>query len=243
MRSSTAALSSNSATHRPPSGGGGVGSAQRQAVEEDREIPRVDPEKKRDTIKGNGNVDKQRSQFDTPTSVPNSVRYLVWAHLTNSKAKEMPKVYHQLLCRGRVPAFSDTESDIHRFFPSPDATSNGGRASTFPFESIPYDGAGPQIQTGTILLLSSTDASILNAAFCVGLTCVAGHLLLLSPEEDASWIFVSVVDAHLRPHFSVNSIQMDIDASLFGRAMESSDAPVTKKLFVDMGIGPASICQ
>lgn len=48
--------------------------------------------------------------------VPSSVRYLVWAHLTDSKARGMPGLYAQLGKRGKVPAFSDIERDAQRCY-------------------------------------------------------------------------------------------------------------------------------
>jgi hypothetical protein len=77
----------------------------------------------------------------------------------------------------------------------------------------------------------------------VGLAFIAGQLLLQSPEEDAFWIFISLMDSHLRPYFSSNSVQLDIDASLFSKAMETVDPSIAKKLFVDMGISPIRICR
>ena len=41
---------------------------------------------------------------------------------------------------------------------------------------------------------------------------IAGQLLLQSPEEDAFWTFVSLMDSHLRPYFSNNSVQLEVDA-------------------------------
>ncbi|EGO22771.1 hypothetical protein SERLADRAFT_393378 [Serpula lacrymans var. lacrymans S7.9] len=76
-----------------------------------------------------------------------------------------------------------------------------------------------------------------------GLTSIAGHLLLLAPEEDAFWIFVSMMDTHLRSYFSANPIQMEVDSALFSKALESTDAAVGKKLFVTLGISPSSICR
>ncbi|KAG2359166.1 hypothetical protein BDR07DRAFT_1251521, partial [Suillus spraguei] len=38
--------------------------------------------------------------------VPSSVRYLVWCHLSDSKARAIPNVYTQLGKRQRAPAFS-----------------------------------------------------------------------------------------------------------------------------------------
>ena len=48
--------------------------------------------------------------------VPSSVRYLVWTHLTDGKARCVPGVYSQLGARGRVPAFIDIERDVQRCF-------------------------------------------------------------------------------------------------------------------------------
>lgn len=72
---------------------------------------------------------------------------------------------------------------------------------------------------------------------------IAGHLLLLAPEEDAFWIFVSVMDTHLRPYFSSTTTQIDVDASLFSRALESIDTAIAKKMFIDMAISPSAICR
>lgn len=49
--------------------------------------------------------------------VPSSVRYLVWAHLMDSKARGMPGLYSQLGKRGKVPAFDDIERDCQRCYP------------------------------------------------------------------------------------------------------------------------------
>jgi len=76
-----------------------------------------------------------------------------------------------------------------------------------------------------------------------GLAFIAGQLLLQSPEEDAFWIFISLMDTHLRPYFSSNSVQLDIDASLFAKAVESAESSVAKKLFVEMGIAPIRVCR
>ena len=49
--------------------------------------------------------------------VPSSVRFLVWSHLTDSKAKRTPGVYAQLGKRGRVAATGLIERDAQRCFP------------------------------------------------------------------------------------------------------------------------------
>jgi len=50
------------------------------------------------------------------------------------------------------------------------------------------------------------------------------------------------MDTHLRPYFSSNTTQLEVDAALFSRALESNDAQVAKKVLVDMGISPVSVC-
>ena len=49
--------------------------------------------------------------------VPASVRYQVWAHLTDSKAKRIEGLYGQLGDRERVPAFAEIQRDAHLCFP------------------------------------------------------------------------------------------------------------------------------
>ena len=50
--------------------------------------------------------------------VPASVRYQVWAHLTDSKAKRIEGLYMQLGRREKVPAFADIQRDAARCFPN-----------------------------------------------------------------------------------------------------------------------------
>ena len=49
--------------------------------------------------------------------VPASVRYTVWAHLTDSKAKRIDQIYYRLTQRDRVPAATNIERDLKRVFP------------------------------------------------------------------------------------------------------------------------------
>ena len=72
---------------------------------------------------------------------------------------------------------------------------------------------------------------------------IAGRLLLKSPEEDAFWTFVSLMESHLRPYFSVHPIQMEVDSSLFERAVEVNEPNLAKKVFVDVDVPPASLCR
>ena len=51
------------------------------------------------------------------------------------------------------------------------------------------------------------------------------------------------MDSHLRPYFSKSSVQLEVDASLFAKALESNDAPSAKKLFGNMAISPVVVCR
>jgi len=48
--------------------------------------------------------------------VPASVRYQVWAHLTDSKAKRIEGLYTQLGDRVKVTAFAEIQRDVHVCF-------------------------------------------------------------------------------------------------------------------------------
>ncbi len=49
--------------------------------------------------------------------VPSSVRYLVWSHLVDSKAKIIPGVYDKFGKREKVAVASSIEEDVRRCFP------------------------------------------------------------------------------------------------------------------------------
>ena len=175
--------------------------------------------------------------------VPSSVRYLVWAHLTDSKARGMPGLYVQLGKRGKVPVFNDIEHDAQKCYPDQPQlhTVQGTLVSLLQA----YLTMVPDIQYETgiihsIFLCTSLKADI---SFLSGLTYIAGRLLILAPDEDAFWIFVSLMDTHLRPWFSNNTIQMEVDASLFSKALENNDTQVSKKLYVDLGISQTAVCR
>lgn len=154
--------------------------------------------------------------------VPSSVRYLVWSHLTDGKARVVPGVYAQLGARGRVAASSEIERDIR-----------------LRFQDHPH----LQVTQGPVLVLLQAYLTMVpDVHYTTGLTLIVGQLLLLAPEEDAFWIFVSVMDTHIRPYFSTSTTQMEVDSALFSRALEVNDPPVGKKLLVDMGVSPSAIC-
>ena len=77
----------------------------------------------------------------------------------------------------------------------------------------------------------------------LGLCIVAGHLLLQSPEEDAFWTFVVIMDTDLRGYFSPKSTQLDADAALLGKLLETSDPQLSHRLVNDLGINPGFLCR
>ncbi|KAI9452123.1 TBC-domain-containing protein [Lactarius psammicola] len=156
--------------------------------------------------------------------VPASVRYQVWAHLADSRAKRIEGLYAQLGERERVPAFADIQRHAQDCFA--------------------HDARLAQPDGPLVSLLQSYLTMVPDIQYSKGcLAYIAGQLLLQSPEEDAFWIFISLMDTHLRPYFSSNSVQLDIDASLFAKAMESVHPPIAKRLFADMGIAPIRVCR
>jgi hypothetical protein len=177
--------------------------------------------------------------------VPASVRYQVWAHLTDSKAKRIEGLYAQFGEREKVSAFAEIQRDAQVCFEGDSRLSlpNGPLVSLLQA----YLTMVPDIQyckgRFSYRLASVKELTLFARLSVVGLTFIAGELLLQSPEEDAFWIFISLMDSHLRPYFSSNSVQLDIDASLFAKALETVSPSIAKKLFVDMAIAPIRVCR
>ncbi|KAJ7771629.1 RabGAP TBC [Mycena metata] len=167
-------------------------------------------------------------------TVPSSVRFRVWAYLTDTKAMVTPGVYaKQLVKRPRAPAFVEVEREIQRI------PSDYPRINQTPLLSVlhAYLSIVPDIQY-----------SIGRSSLCLlfsplGLTLISGHLVTLAPEEDAFWIFVSIMNSYLRPYFSSNTTQIDVDTALFRRALEANDAQVAKKVLRDMSVNLAELCH
>lgn len=133
----------------------------------------------------------------------------------------MEGLYTKLMSRDPVPAAASIERDVQRVFAHE-----------------------PPLLDGSLMnVLQAYLCMVPDVKYSRGLTVVAGHLLMQSPEEDAFWTFVSLMDSHLRPYFSVHPVQMEVDASLFGRIVEGADAAFAQKVFVDMAIPPASLCR
>lgn len=175
--------------------------------------------------------------------VPGSVRYQVWAHLADSKAKRIEGLYAQLGKRGDVAAKDLIVADAKSCFAN--ARGRLGEPDG-PVISLlqAYLTMVPDIQyhRGQCHILTPFPPISLMSSW-LGLTVIAGQLLMHAPEEDAFWIFISMMDTHLRPYFAANAIQMDVDASLFVKAVEAADPSVAKKLFTDMSISPVAVCR
>ncbi|KAI0033862.1 rab-GTPase-TBC domain-containing protein, partial [Vararia minispora EC-137] len=153
--------------------------------------------------------------------VPASVRYQVWAHLTDSRSKRLEGLYARLCARGRVGVSDLIERDVK------DTFERDARLDP----------------TSLVALLQAYVTMVPDIQYEKGLTYIAGQLLLQSPEEDAFWIFISLMDTHLRPYFAANGVQLDVDASLFAKAVEAVDPSVGKRLFVDYSIPPVEVVR
>lgn len=86
-------------------------------------------------------------------------------------------------------------------------------------------------------------SGVLSELRSPGLTLIVGHLLLVIPEENTFWVFISIMDSLLRPYFSNITTQLEVDSELFGRALDVNDPQLAKKLLVDLGIPTVSICR
>jgi hypothetical protein len=155
--------------------------------------------------------------------VPSSVRYVVWANLTNIKARRMEGVYTKLGKRGRVPASHEIERDLQRFFPDNEKF----REPTGPLATV----------------LQAYLTMVPDVQYHPGLTLIAGYLLQQGPEEDAFWIFVSVMEEHLREYFAMVPVRLEVDSALFSKALEANDPALAKKLMGQLGLESQSICR
>ena len=175
--------------------------------------------------------------------VPSSVRYLVWSYLTDGKARCVTGVYAQLCSRGRVPSSADIERDIKNCFQ--DQPHLQGTQCPVLLLLQAYLNMVPDIlyTKGKNEFNNRSYGMYTDCFDPTGLTLIVGQLLLLAPEEDAFWIFISIMDTHIRPYFSTVTTQMEVDAALFSRALESNDHQVARKILVDLGISPLTICQ
>ena len=152
--------------------------------------------------------------------VPASVRYRVWAHLIDSKAKRMDGLYATLERRGKVAQSPNIEQDAQAIF---------------------HD--QPLLDHSLVNILQAYLTMVPDVQYSKGLAMIAGQILLQSPEEDAFWTFVTMMDSHIRPYFSLQPVLLEIDSSLFSKALESNDAALAQRILVEMAIPPICICR
>jgi len=51
------------------------------------------------------------------------------------------------------------------------------------------------------------------------------------------------MDAYLRPYFTSSAVQLEVDSTLFAKAVEANDSALAKTVFVDMGVLPVQVCR
>ncbi|KZT53459.1 RabGAP/TBC [Calocera cornea HHB12733] len=153
--------------------------------------------------------------------VPNSVRGKVWAYLTDANARAIPDILEKLAGRGEKS--SVMMKDLDRLFPDqPHLRDPNG---------------------SLVKLLQAYLALVPDVQYDRELAMIAGNIVSLSPEEDAFWTFVAVMDNQIRLYFAVNSLQLDVDGQLFAKAVEWMDAPLAKLLFEQCGVSPNLLCK
>jgi len=74
-------------------------------------------------------------------------------------------------------------------------------------------------------------------------TLIAGHLMLQSPEEDAFWTLVQLMETHLRGYFVFNPVQLGVDSTLFVKALDSFDSQLSIHLFAELHVKPIDLIQ
>jgi hypothetical protein len=173
--------------------------------------------------------------------VPSSVRGRVWGHVIDSSARRMQGLFGQLVQKAPKKFIPLVEQDVERCFTdSPHLRDPRGSLAQV---ILAYTAMVPDIRyrTGMYLCPIGLMSSLINICI-IGLTRIAGHLLLQAPDEDAFWIFVAVMDNLLRGYYHVtNTGQFEIDASLFQHLVETAEPDLAKFLFVRFSFIPALI--
>lgn len=133
----------------------------------------------------------------------------------------MANVYVQLSQRRPVMA-EDIERDVQESFP----------------DNVQLrDPKGPLVS-----VLYAYIAMVPDLRYHRGLAIIAGHLLLQSPEEDAFWTFLAMMDSYLRPYFMPTSAQMSVDTNLFIKTAETWDSQLATRVFAELNVRPAELC-
>ncbi|KAH7097871.1 RabGAP/TBC [Auriculariales sp. MPI-PUGE-AT-0066] len=157
--------------------------------------------------------------------VPASVRSRVWAYLTDSKSRQTPGVFAQLSSKGSPQLAERIEGDVQRLFA-------GEAHLTEP------KGRGPVLN-----ILQAYFVMVPDVPYQPDVAIVAGNLALQCPEEEAFWTLVQLMESHLRGYFSAMPVQLDVDATLFAKAVDHADSALSIRLFADMHVPPVDLCQ
>ncbi|KAF8329853.1 rab-GTPase-TBC domain-containing protein [Cantharellus anzutake] len=155
--------------------------------------------------------------------IPASVRGVVWLYLTDSKGRRMPGLYEKLCMRGKVAASDEIWMDIQSHF--------SGHIHL-------CDPDGPLMS-----LLQAYFCMVPDTEYNYSLSLVAGHVLLQTPEEDAFWTFVALMDNHLRGYFSSVARLLEIDSLLFEKALNTYDKSIAVRLFNTLQVSPLELCR
>lgn len=155
--------------------------------------------------------------------VPSSVRGKAWGHITDAKARRMEGLFTQLVKKAPSHFVPLVERDVEMCF---------GDVQHL------RDPKGPLAS----LILAYT-AMVPDIRYQTGLTLIAGNLLLQAPDEDAFWMFVAIMDSHLRGYYQINSQgQLEIDSNLFKSVVQTAEPELAQRLFEDYGVRPIDIC-
>uniref|UniRef100_A0A8H7XZ78 Rab-GAP TBC domain-containing protein n=1 Tax=Psilocybe cubensis TaxID=181762 RepID=A0A8H7XZ78_PSICU len=199
--------------------------------------------------------------------VPSSVRYLVWSFLTDGKGRCVPGVYRQLCARGwgggaragergveKERVREETERDVRDVVrvligDGGDSDRGVGVGKDGDGEGDGEDGERRRVEKErrererkALSLLQAYLNMVPDVVYERGLTEIVAHLLLLAPEEDAFWIFVSVLDAHLRPYFATGRVVLSpvsssgSSPSLASHTAASGAETTTTQMEVDAGL-------
>jgi hypothetical protein len=155
--------------------------------------------------------------------VPSSVRGKAWGLITDAKARRMEGLFTQLVRKAPSHFIPLVESDVERCF---------GEVQHL------RDPKGPLAS----LILAYT-AMVPDIRYRTGLALIAGHLLLQAPDEDSFWMFVAIMDSHLRGYYQLHSQgQLEIDSNIFKSVVQAADPELAQRLFEDYRVRPIDIC-
>ncbi|KAH8103494.1 rab-GTPase-TBC domain-containing protein [Cristinia sonorae] len=117
--------------------------------------------------------------------VPQVIRHRVWGYSTNSMTSRIDGLFAQLVARELEDVPSTLDTDVEQFVDK--------------HPNVCY--------TPLVTILRAYMAHVPDIRYHPGLVSIAGFILLQCShdEEDAFWLFVSLMNTHMRPFFSDNA--------------------------------------